>query len=164
FFPQEGKYHWDGHRQCGARLSPEESGRINNRCPSCGRKLTLGVMNRVERLSDRAEGFVPKNAPGYRNLVVLREIIAGAMGIGKESMGVEREYNLLIQRLGNEFNILLFIPNEELLKKCPPKIAKGILNVREGKVNVLPGYDGVYGKIEIFSGEDKNEKKQLTFF
>ncbi|MFQ5799780.1 MAG: DNA helicase UvrD, partial [Bacteroidota bacterium] len=78
---------------------------------------TLGVMNRVERLSDRAEGFILESAPGYRNLVTLREIIANAIGVGKESVGVEREYNSLIQRLGNEFNILLFIPKEELLEK-----------------------------------------------
>lgn len=164
FFPQEGKYHWDGHRKCEARLSPKESAKINYRCPNCGKKLTVGVMNRVERLADRPEDFVSESAPTYKSLVPLIEIIAEAMGVGKEALGAEREYNALIQRLGSEFDILLFIPKEEILEKCPPKIAKGIINVREGRVKILPGYDGVYGKIEIFDKDDKKEEKQLTFF
>ncbi len=161
FFPQEGKYHWDGHRKCEARLSPKESAKINYRCPSCGKKLTVGVMNRVDKLADRPEDFVLESAPGYRSLIPLVEIIANSMGVGKESVGVEREYNSLIQRLGSEFEMLLFMSQEEILEKCPPRIAKGIINVREGRVNILPGYDGVYGKIEVF---DKDEEKQLTFF
>ncbi len=164
FFPEEGKYHWDGHRKCEARLAPKESAQINNRCPSCGKKLTIGVMNRVEQLSDREEGFVLGSAPGYRRLIPLIEIIADAMGVGKESLGAEREYNTLIQRLGSEFDILLSLSKEEIQQKCPAKIAKGIINVREGRVSVLPGYDGVYGKIEIFDRDDKTEEKQLTFF
>jgi uncharacterized protein (TIGR00375 family) len=164
FFPQEGKYHWDGHRKCEARLSPEESAKINYRCPNCGRKLTIGVMNRVEQLADRPDDFILEGAPGYKSLVPLVEIIAESMGVGKESVGVEREYNSLIQRLGSEFDILIFIPKEEIMEKCPPKIAKGIINIREGRVNILPGYDGVYGKIEIFDKDDKKEEKQLTFF
>ncbi len=164
FFPQEGKYHWDGHRKCEARLSPKESANVNYRCPHCGRKLTIGVMNRVEKLADREEGFVPENASGYKSLIPLVEIIADALGVGKDTIGAEREYNTLIQRLGSEFDILLFMPKEKILEKCPPKIAKGIINVREGRVNILPGYDGVYGKIEIFDKDGKKDEKQLTFF
>ena len=164
FFPQEGKYHWDGHRKCEARLSPKESANVNYRCPHCGKKLTIGVMNRVEKLADREEGFVPENASGYKSLVPLVEIIANALGVGKGTVGAEREYNTLIHRLGSEFDILLFMPKEKILEKCPPKIAKGIINVREGRVNILPGYDGVYGKIEIFDKDDKKDEKQLTFF
>lgn len=164
FFPQEGKYHWDGHRKCGARLSPKESAQINNRCPNCGKKLTVGVMNRVEQLADRPEGYVAGDAPGYKSLVPLTEIIADALGVGKESIGVEREFNALTQRIGSEFDILLFKDKEEILEKCPPKIAKGIINVREGKVNILPGYDGEYGKMEILDKGEEKEEKQLTFF
>ena len=164
FFPQEGKYHWDGHRKCEVRLSPAESSKVDYRCPTCGRKLTVGVMNRVERLSDRPEGFVSENSPGYRSLIPLIEIVADSMGVGKESVGAEREYNSILQRLGSEFDVLLFKTKDELLEKCPPRIAKGIMNVREGRVSILPGYDGVYGKIEVFAGEDKKEEKQLTFF
>ncbi len=164
FFPQEGKYHWDGHRKCEARLSPKESANVNYRCPNCGRKLTVGVMNRVEKLADRPEGFVLNTAPGYKNLVPLIEIVADSMGIGRESVGAGREYNSLLQKLGSEFDILLFKTKEELLEKCPPKIAKGIINVRNGNVKILPGYDGVYGKIEIFDKEDTKQERQLTFF
>lgn len=164
FFPEEGKYHWDGHRKCGARLSPKEAAKINYRCPTCGRKLTIGVMNRVEHLADRQEGFVLENVPGYRSLIPLIEIIANSMGIGKDSVGAEREYYSLMQRAASEFDILLFMPEEEILDKCPPKIAKGIINVRKGRVNILPGYDGEYGKIEVFAKDDKKEEKQLTFF
>ena len=164
FFPQEGKYHWDGHRRCEARLSPGESAKINYRCPTCGKRLTIGVMNRVEQLADRSEDFVSENSPGYKSLIPLVEIIAEAMAVGKDSIGAEREYNALVQKLGSEFDILLFISKEELLEKCPPKIAKGIINVRERRVNILPGYDGVYGKIKIFDKDERKEEKQLTFF
>jgi len=163
FFPEEGKYHWDGHRKCGARLSPEEAAKINYRCPTCGKKLTIGVMNRVGQLADRPEGFTPEDAPGYKSLIPLVEIIADAMEVGRESVAVGREYNALIRRLGSEFGILLFIPKEEIMEKCPPKIARGVINAREARVSVVPGYDGVYGKITIFDPGDK-EEKQLTFF
>lgn len=164
FFPQEGKYHWDGHRKCEARLSPKESAKINYRCPTCGRRLTVGVMNRVEKLADRPEDFVSKDSPGYKSLIPLVEIIADTMGVGKDSLGAAREYNLLVQRMGSEFHILLFASEEDILEKCPPKIAKAIINVRKGKVNILPGYDGVYGKIEVLGKDDRKEEKQLTFF
>lgn len=164
FFPEEGKYHWDGHRNCEARLSPKESKNVNYRCPHCGKKLTIGVMNRVEHLADRPEGFVLEKTPGYRNLVPLIEIIADSMGVGKESIGAAREYHSLIQRLGSEFHILLYMPRDEILEKCPPAIASGIMNVREGRVCVLAGYDGVYGTIEIFAEGSKKTDKQLTFF
>ncbi|MBL7071705.1 MAG: DNA helicase UvrD [Candidatus Omnitrophica bacterium] len=164
FFPQEGKYHWDGHRKCGARLSPSESANVNHRCPSCGKKLTVGVMSRVEKLADRPEGFVLESAPGYKSLIPLIEIIADSMGVGKESVRAEREYNSLIQGAGSELDILIFKSREEILEKCPPKIAKGIMNVREGNVNITPGYDGVYGKIEIFDKDNTKEEKQMTFF
>ncbi len=164
FFPEEGKYHWDGHRSCEARLSPQEAKNVNYRCPHCGKKLTIGVMNRVGHLADRPEGFVLETAPGYRNLVPLVEIIANAMDVGKEAVGAEREYHSLIKRLGSEFHILLYMPKEEILEKCPPKIANGIINVREGKVKVTPGYDGVYGTIDVFAEGGGKEEKQLTFF
>ncbi len=165
FFPQEGKYHWDGHRACNQRLSPKESKNVNNRCPICGRKLTIGVLNRVEKLGNRDEGFVLESSPSFKNFVPLVEIIADALGVGAESMSVQREYNKLIQNFGSEFKILLEVSSEELTKSAPPKIAKGIIRVRESKVTVIPGYDGVYGEIRIFGeGEDAATDKQLTFF
>ena len=164
FFPQEGKYHWDGHRACHQRLSPNESKNINNHCPTCGKKLTIGVMHRVEDLGDRDSEFNLDNAPGFKHMVPLVEIIAASLHVGVESVSVQREYNKLIKNFGSEFHILLEIPKKDILKSAPPKIAKGILKIREGKVNVVPGYDGVYGQVNIFDASDEEEKKQLTFF
>jgi len=159
FFPQEGKYHFDGHRNCGVLSSPEESKKNKNLCPVCHRKLTVGVMSRVEELSDRPEGFTPSNAIPYKNLIPLIEIIAAALNQGVETKAVENEYKRLIQTFGNEFKILLDLPISELSGKAPAKIVEGIKKTREGDVKIVPGYDGVYGKISIFGQEEKVEKK-----
>ncbi len=164
FFPEEGKYHWDGHRNCNSRLSPSESKKVNERCPVCGKHVTVGVMHRLETLADREKGFMLSNSIPFKNMVGLDEIIAGALGIGKESVGVMREYNSLVQRLGSEFEILLEIPEDEIISNCQPKIASGILNVRKGNVEVLPGYDGEYGTVKILSDEKESGEKQLSFF
>lgn len=164
FFPEEGKYHWDGHRACSQRLSPDESKKVNMRCPTCGKKLTIGVVHRVENLGDRGAGFVPPKGPGFKNIVPLVEIISASINVGPESVSVQREYNKLIKNFGTEFNILLEVPKEDILESAPPKIAKGILKMRESKIKVVPGYDGVYGKVSIFDAEDEEDKKQLTFF
>jgi uncharacterized protein (TIGR00375 family) len=165
FFPEEGKYHWDGHRNCDLRLSPKETKKTNGRCPICGRRITIGVMHRLEDLADRGEGFRLEGGIPFRNMVPLNEIVAEAMGIGKESVAVEREYNSLIQRLGDEFEILLEIPEEELMRNCNPKVARGISKVRKGEIEAVPGYDGEYGKIKIFKeGEKEEGEKQLSFF
>jgi uncharacterized protein (TIGR00375 family) len=163
FFPEEGKYHYDGHRNCDILYSPAESKKNNNICPVCGRSLTIGVMHRVEQLGDRAEGFVREDAVPYKNLIPLDEIIAESKGMSKNAKAVEQEYRLLVQKLGTELDILLNVPEEELAKSCSPRAARGILNVRQGKVKITPGYDGVYGKIEIF-GEEGEAEKQLSFF
>lgn len=163
FFPEEGKYHWDGHRLCKARLSPKEALAINNKCPVCGRNITIGVMHRLEGLADRAEGFVLESSPSFKSLVPLQEIIGDALGMNPDSMTVEKEYFQLIKNLGSEFNILLEMPEESLKEKCPAKIAKGIMNVRKGNVQILPGYDGEYGKVKIFK-EGEESEKQLELF
>lgn len=164
YFPEEGKYHWDGHRNCNARLSPSEARQNNSLCPVCGRKVTVGVMHRLEELADRKEGFTLPSGIPYKNLVPLDQIIAEAVGLSPESVAVQREYNSLINRLGCEFDILLWIPEEDIKKGCSSKIARGILKIRKGEVEVLPGYDGEYGKVNIFSKEDEDTEKQLTFF
>jgi len=163
FFPEEGKYHYDGHRDCNIVLSPEETRKANYICPNCGRKITVGVMHRVETLGDRKEGFVPENAIPFKNLIPLDEIIAHALGTGKEASVVEREYRNLVSRLGTEFDILLNLSDAEIKKNIPQEIADGIINMRQGKVKVSPGYDGVYGKIEILK-EEKKEAEQLSLF
>ena len=164
FFPEEGKYHYDGHRNCNILYSPAESRKNNNICPVCKRPLTIGVMNRVEKLADRPEGVVLEGAIPFKSLIPLDEIIAEAKGLGKGAKSVEQEYRLLVQRLGSEMEILLNIPQEQLQKSCAPRIARGIINVRQKRVNIVPGYDGVFGKISIFQEGEKNSEQQLSFF
>jgi len=167
FFPEEGKYHYDGHRLCNVRFSPKESREHKNRCPKCGKPLTIGVMNRVEQLADRDEGFVPENAIPFRNLIPLEEIIAAAKSLGKGTQAVEKEYFSIISKFGNEFEVLVNAPKEDLKKSINPRIADGILRVREGRVKILPGFDGEYGSIKIFDIDDKKSdsgEKQMSFF
>jgi len=165
FYPQEGKYHYDGHRNCGIRLSPKETKKYNGICPVCGKPLTVGVLNRVEQLADRPEGFVPENAIPFKSLIPLREIIADAISQEKETQAVQKEYESLISNFENEFNVLLNVKREDLEKVTLPQIAEGIIRAREGKVIIEPGYDGVYGKIRIFQkGEQKNFSRQQTLF
>ncbi|MFQ6002734.1 MAG: endonuclease Q family protein, partial [Candidatus Zixiibacteriota bacterium] len=157
FFPEEGKYHFDGHRNCGILFSPAESRRNKNICPVCGRKLTVGVMHRVESLADRPEGFVPENAIPCKHLIPLMEIIAEALNQGAETKAVANEYLRLVSTYGSEFRILLDLPLEELEKSTPPKILEGIKRVREENLDITPGFDGVYGKIQIFGEKEKEE-------
>ena len=164
FFPEEGKYHYDGHRNCNVRFAPSETRKHNNICPACRKALTVGVMNRVEELADRPEGFVPENAIPYKKMVPLSEIIADVFGLSDNSKAVESEYRAIVPRLGTELEILTELNSDELLSKLPQKIAKAIINVRNGNVNILPGFDGEYGKIEILKEEDSQEEKQLDLF
>ncbi len=165
FFPEEGKYHYDGHRLCQARLSPKETKENNGKCPKCGKSVTIGVMNRIEQLADRPEGFKPGNAIPFKSLIPLDEIIAEAKGVGKVSQAVEKEYFSIISKFGTEFEVLANVPKDELKKSLHPRIAEGILRVREGKVKILAGYDGEYGAIKIFDeNEDKKQEEQLSLF
>lgn len=149
FFPEEGKYHWDGHRACGVRLSPREAAKTRNLCPRCGKPVTVGVMHRLEALADREEGYADASRPPFMRLVPLAEIIGDALQLSPDSATVMKEYRQMIKNLGNEFRLLIEIPEKELIERCPPKIARGIINVREGKVEILPGYDGAYGEVKI---------------
>lgn len=164
FFPEEGKYHYDGHRNCSVLYSPEESRGKKDICPVCGRTLTIGVMHRVEQLAQRPAGFVLEDAPPFQNTIPLDEIIAEAKGLGRGTKTVEQEYRSIVQKLGVELDILLNVPEAELRKACSERLAQGIMNVRRGKVKITPGHDGVYGRIEIFGEEDKKTEKQLSFF
>jgi len=157
FFPQEGKYHYDGHRACGVVFSPKETQASGGRCPMCGRPLTVGVMHRVEALADRPEGFVPPSAIPYRSLVPLEEIIAQVLRLGRATKGVREEYMRLVTHFGSEFRILLDLPEEELAPATPPKILTAIRKVRAGELEIRPGYDGVYGEIRIPVEEGQGE-------
>lgn len=165
FFPEEGKYHYDGHRLCQISFSPAESKKYKGICPNCGRPLTIGVLNRVEQLADRPEGFQPENGIPFKSLIPLEEIIADVLSQGVGTIEVERGYKGLIEKFGSEFNVLLNTSRDDLGKATLPEIAEGIIKVREGKVFIEPGYDGVYGKVRIFSkGEEKTLSKQKTLF
>jgi len=162
FFPQEGKYHYDGHRRCQICLSPEESKRHNNLCPRCGERLTIGVMHRIEILGDRKSGFIPSGAVPFKRLVPLSEIIAEALNQGVDTKGVEERYKRIVHQAGGELKVLLESSREKLSSVASPEIVEGIMRVREGKVRIKCGYDGVYGKVSIF--DKKKEQKQLNLF
>ena len=155
FFPEEGKYHYDGHRACEISLSPAESKKYNNVCPVCGKPLTLGVANRISELSDKEEGFVLDRAVPFKRLIPLKEIIAEALNCGPSAKKVGTGYDNLITEFQNEFNVLLNIQESELKKSAPAQIAEGIIRAREGKLFIEPGYDGVFEKIRIFSEQEK---------
>lgn len=157
FFPEEGKYHFDGHRNCQVLFSPQETRKHKGICPVCGKKLTLGVMYRVEELADRPEGSFPPKAIPALHMVPLDEIIGEALGVNPSSAAVEKEYLQLIAQGGTEFNILLELSPEELASFTPPLILEGILRVREGRLQITPGYDGVFGKIQIFSPAEREK-------
>jgi uncharacterized protein (TIGR00375 family) len=165
FYPEEGKYHYDGHRNCGVSLSPKETKKYNGICPVCKKPLTVGVLNRVEQLADRPEGFKPENAIPFKSLIPLSEIIADVLGKSEGSVEVEKEYYKLIEKFENEFNVLINASRSDLEAVTLPEIAEGIIRAREGKVFIEPGYDGVYGKIKIFQKEEqKSVLRQGTLF
>jgi len=165
FYPEEGKYHYDGHRLCKVSLSPEESKKHGNNCPQCGKPLTLGVMYRVDELADRPVGFNPKKVIPYVNRIPLEEIIAEAKGVGAKSKAVQAEYERIIHQFGNELSVLSDVPRKEFEKSIPLRIAEGIIRVREGHVHIAPGYDGEYGRIKLFDLEEKlSGEKQLSLF
>ena len=165
FYPEEGKYHYDGHRNCGIVLSPKETRKYNGICPVCGKPLTIGVLNRVEQMADREEGVTPEVIIPFKSLVPLEEIIADDISQSPGTKRVEKEYENLIDKFGPEFNILLDVPRENLEGNTLPGIIEGIIRVRAGNVVKEAGYDGVYGKIRAFShGEQKKVTGQDTLF
>jgi len=166
FFPEEGKYHYDGHRLCGVRFSPEETKKAKGICPKCKRSLTVGVLSRVEQLADRKAGFLPPQAIPFKSLVPLKEIIAEALNVQSKTKGVEEVYQKLIKDFSNELNVLLEEPLEKLNGSVFPKVVEGIKRVREGKLIINPGYDGEYGAVKIFQEGEKNlefEKQKKLF-
>lgn len=147
--PNYGKYHYDGHRSCSFSCPPSESKRLNKNCPKCSRPLVIGVLNRIEELADRQEGFVPKDSIPFKSLIPLSELIAAVVGTEVFTKKVWEVYNRLIDRFDKEFNILLDVPKEELIKTVDEKIADLIIKNREGGLKIEPGYDGVYGKVVL---------------
>ena len=150
FFPEEGKYHYDGHRKCHICLSPEEAEKYHGICPVCGKKLTMGVNHRIMDLADRENGFVRKNARPFESIVPLPEVISACVGKAVTTKTVTGEYEKMLQKLGNEFDILREIPIADIEKESSHMIASGIRKLRNREVICKPGFDGEYGKICLF--------------
>jgi DNA helicase II / ATP-dependent DNA helicase PcrA len=150
FFPEEGKYHLDGHRRCGVRLEPAETRARRGGCPVCGKPLTVGVLHRVEELADRPEGWRLEGAAGFRSLVQLPEVVGEILGVGARSRSVEREVAALVERFGPELGILERVPLEELRRVGSELLAEAVGRLRRGEVVREAGYDGEYGVIRMF--------------
>lgn len=157
FFPEEGKYHLDGHRKCGQCLTPAQTKDYGGRCPVCGRKITIGVLHRVEELADREEGYQKPEACRFESLAPLAEVIAASTGKSAASVKVQRQYEAMLGELGSEISILREMPLEAIRSCAGPCIEEGIKRLRQGKVERIPGYDGEYGKINIIDKEEIQE-------
>jgi uncharacterized protein (TIGR00375 family) len=161
FYPEEGMYHFDGHRDCKVSMPPEQTEKEKEICPKCKKKMTVGVLSRVEKLADRKEKDIPKHLVPHRYIVPLREVISNVFDVGKASKKVETEYRNLLGKLGSEFKILLYEDLDKIREVAnDPGIAEGIKNMRAGQVKVEPGYDGVYGTVDVFPKEKIKRPKQ----
>jgi uncharacterized protein (TIGR00375 family) len=150
FYPEEGKYHADGHRNCGILFTPAETRSAGGKCPVCGKDLTVGVLSRVEELADRPEGFTPDGAVPARHLVPLEEILAESFGCGVNTQKVKREYKRLAHEAGGEFGILLDMTEGDIKTLAGARVATAVSKVRAGEIGITPGFDGEFGKIRIF--------------
>lgn len=159
--PSYGKYHHDGHRECGISLNPKQSKNLRGACPVCKRPLTIGVLHRIEELADREEGFIPEGMKPFRSLMPLSEIISFVLKSNLSSKKVWEEYDKLVKAFGSELNVLLETGAEKIGSIANKRIAGLIMKIRKGEAKVKPGYDGVYG--ELVDGErDSSKKPQKT--
>lgn len=147
FFPEEGKYHHDGHRVCGVSWTPAERKRHSGICTACGRTVTVGVLSRVDDLADRALGFKPDGAPDFLQIVPIRDIASSLFAVGKHSKRIDRFYQQVVGMLGSEFELLLNAPIDRIAKASTDDFAAVVQSMRDGIVSMTPGYDGVYGKL-----------------
>ncbi len=156
FFPEEGKYHLDGHADCKFSCLPTETAKLKGLCPKCGKKLLVGVLNRIDHLGDREFGFIPEGSVPFKNTIPLEEIIAETYDVGTGSKKVLQAYENIVSKV-NEFEVLLDLSEEEIKNVSDERIAKSVIRVRNGNVHIEAGYDGIFGKIHIYEGQP-NEK------
>ena len=154
FFPEEGKYHYDGHRNCGVCQKPADTIAADGVCPACGGRITVGVLHRVEQLADRPEGFAPAHARRFESLVPLAEVIAASTGQSPASKQGQKLYQELLRHIGPELSVLRLAPLEDIERRAGGLVAEGIRRLRAGRVDIRPGYDGEYGKITIIPKEE----------
>ena len=159
FYPEEGKYHVDGHRNCKTRMTPKETKENDFLCTKCNRRVTVGVMHRVEDMANREEGGKPEVTRPFTNIVPLPEVIAEVENVGAGSKKVAGVYMKMLEDLGDEFSILLNVPLEEIEKSVGPMVKEAVDRVRKGKIHIAAGYDGEFGTIKIF---DEKEREELT--
>ena len=162
FFPEEGKYHYDGHRNCKVCLKPAETLAAGGRCPVCGKRITVGVLHRVEELADREEGYRPERARAYQSLVPLPEIVGSALGVSATSKRTTAQVETLLRTLGPELAILREVPLEDIERQAGRYVAEGIRRLRRGEVELHPGYDGEYGKIQVLNREEIDRRAGQT--
>ncbi|MBF8280977.1 MAG: DNA and RNA helicase [Candidatus Magasanikbacteria bacterium] len=158
FFPEEGKYHLDGHADCGVVFTPEETKKQKGLCPKCGKPLVIGVMHRVDNLADKSEKdvyMVPAGRVPYKSIVPLKEVIGNALGKNKTTKIVGAMYEKILKELGSEFHILLDAELNDVAVAGTPEISEAVSRMRAGELHIEPGYDGLYGKVKIFSDEDR---------
>jgi len=153
FFPEEGKYHYDGHRSCGVRMKPSEAMAAGGVCPVCGGRITVGVLHRMEALADRTEDADLPRVQYFESLIALREVIATSLGVAPSGKKVGVQYDAMLRRLGPELYILREAPLEDIARHAGERIAEGIRRLRSGQVDIQPGYDGEYGKIRLFDAQ-----------
>lgn len=165
FFPEEGKYHFDGHRNCGVCLGPDEAVKVDGLCPVCGKRLTPGVYHRVMQLADRPEGCEkPCHAAPFTRLVPLVEVVASVTGVSAASMKAQARYEALVHSLGSELDILSTLPMDVIERTAGKAVAEGIRRMRVGEVMLSPGFDGEYGKMELLTGDEISALTgQMTF-
>ncbi|MFH1769044.1 MAG: hypothetical protein ABH833_00040, partial [Parcubacteria group bacterium] len=157
FYPEEGKYHMDGHRDCKVCMDPPETKKNDFKCTKCKKRVTVGVMHRIDELAepDRPQGYKPKNPRPFHSIIPLPEIVSEIESVGVQSKRVKEKHMELLSTLGNEFSILLDIPIADIESHAGPVLAEAIKRMREGRINVSPGYDGEYGKITVFKNGEK---------
>ncbi len=163
FFPEEGKYHADGHRACGFWCEPQETRRLHGACPKCDKPLTIGVLHRVNALADRETGARPPQAVPFRSIIPLAEVVAQAMGVGQTGRVFKAEMGRLLSDGRTEFGVLLDLSAEELARATRPEIAEAILLMRAGRVKIRPGYDGEYGVVEVSDIHSPRERQEKLF-
>jgi uncharacterized protein (TIGR00375 family) len=163
YFPEEGMYHFDGHREHEIRWSPTETAKHKGICTVCNRPVTVGVLSRTESLADRPPEFAPKDRPPFVHVIPLDELISVVLGKGPGTKTVQTLYESMIAEGKSEFRVLLDAPETELKTYTPPEVVGGILRTRAGKVTVLPGYDGVYGTVQLFSEAERKAQKATLF-
>ncbi|MBC2703929.1 UvrD-helicase domain-containing protein [Desulfobacula sp.] len=158
-YPHQGKYHYDGHRKCNICLNPATTAQIDGICPECGRKVTYGVLNRVQELATRPEGYMPENRHGFKSIVPLADILSEIFEVGPKTKKVAGYYNRAIETLGPELGILLDKSAEEIETANIPLLAEAVMKMRTGDISIDPGYDGEYGKVKFFSRQEKERLK-----